>query len=294
MLLLLTMACVHHAPTVGPDGYDPRVAAWVKGSLTPQPPPAPCDKITRALATLGTLLYVYDQAAWHATDAVEPVLHTFLAEPPNTIAPGWLVVQRGGGVWVEWVTVRSGSPEVLVEEQVSLPDFAAAPLAPPGADAATMKALADALKGRPLNNEEIAQYTALQAAVKHGVAIKTDHLNVVTVPAGADEFWVYFFPATTDPNVELFGGAVQLVVKGGVVTEELHHGEQVHSQPKPPPEAVDSAAYLDIPSMVCPSETLIFSSAQYNRRIFLRGASGAWGIAGPTLDYLGTVVRPAQ
>ena len=46
--------------------------------------------------------------------------------------------------------------------------------------------------------------------------------------------------------------------------------------------------------MVCPSETLVFSSAQYNRRIFLRGANGAWGIAGPTLDYLGTVVRPAE
>lgn len=294
MLLLLTMACVHHAPTVGPDGYDPRVAEWVKGTLQPQPAPAPCNAITEALSQMGSLLYVYDQAAWHATDAVEPVLRSVADADPKALAPGWLVVQRAGGVRVEWVTVRSGAPEVLVDEPVSLPDFKAAPLVPPGADAATVKSVADALKGRALTPGELAQYTALQAAIRHGVPVKAEHINVVTVPVGADEFWIYFFPATTDPSVELFGGAVQLVVKGGVVTEEVHHGEQVHSQPKPPPEAVESAAYLDIPSMVCPSETLVFSSAQYDRRIFLRGANGAWGIAGPTLDYLGTVVRPAE
>lgn len=304
MLLLMCVflpACAHH-PTAPAPQVDPRMEAWVKGSGVAVAPPSVCSELIQPLAMLGRALYERDQAAWHASDAAMGTLKVLVAGGGNgLLEPWWLVESYGDRSVVEWVTSRSGTPEVLVEVDVVTADHHATLRQIEGmADAIldvdgalksefTAQALALAARSRPLTELELAQFRAVQLATTQAERPQAERMNVVTLPVNG-EWWVYLLPATTSSDVFVLGGAVEVIVKDGVIADVYRHGQNVYTMPLTNPGGLSPIGYLAIPSMQCPSETLVFTSLQYdNLPIVLVGALGMWGIRGAEITYLGAV-----
>jgi hypothetical protein len=300
LLLPLLAACAHH-PSSG-AAVDPRIAAFIKEEATVLPPPAACADIVGPLAQLGSILYQRDQAAWHATDAAMPMLTLFGSGTADSmLARGWLVEDRGDQLVVEWLTARSGTPEVLIEVPVSFPGYTAVQPQVPGVvdafagnpDSVSNASIRAAAKSRPMTDSEAAQFAAVTLALGQDQFPKAEHVNFVAVDLGAGEWWVYLLPATTREDVAVMGGAVQVVVKGGAIEQVIHHGYTVFENPLQGPKGEKAAGYLSLPSMQCPSETLVFTSLQYDDLpIVLVASTGLWGIRGATMSYLGPA--PAQ
>lgn len=300
LLLFLALGCAHHQAT-DQQAIDPRVVAWIQGNSNGKPPPRECARLLPVIEQLGLVMYARDQAAWHASDAAAAELKLLAGDEPSIFEPGWLVEDGPGSNYlVEWVTSRSGAPEVIVTVEVSNPEFKVGAVQVPGLmEAFTLPdgswrqtvdhaGILASVTSRPLSVSETSQFTALQLAIAQSVVPSgAETLNILTVQVD-DAWWVYLLPATTDPDVTVMGGAVSVEVSGDLVTGVYHHGQLVYTQPKEENGMVAAAASLTIPSMGCPSETFVFSSLQYeNLPIVLTDAEGIWGIRGAAITWLG-------
>jgi hypothetical protein len=163
---------------------------FTAGAQEPQPPTT---EDLAAISERGKMLYEYDQAAWHATDAA-------VTANPKAVEGQKCIARKANGSW----TVVFGKLnedrsrfEITYEakEQATLRDFAVRP--------------------EPEARED--QGFFLYAARAIEVAMKdfgkaNRPYNVAVLPAPAEQLYVYLYPAQTAARVYPLGGDVRYLV----------------------------------------------------------------------------------
>jgi hypothetical protein len=138
----------------------------------------------------GRQLYEYDQAAWHATDAL-------LAQKPDTSRVEFYVARKTEEGWlVSWGKFNDANDAFLVSYQVLLKEGSP--------DRAEIRTLATAIENRDLEFFEArARKDAAARFGEHGRPY-----NIAIIPAEAG-LYVYLIPAQTDDKVFPLGGDVR-------------------------------------------------------------------------------------
>ncbi len=155
----------------------------------------------------GRALYEYDQAAWHATDAVQ-------ATSPPTASLGRYIARKSGTGWtVVFGHLNEHRDRFLIgceaTQGASSREFAVKRFDPPQEDASFYLAAAKAID------------TALADFVG-----QNRPYNVAVLPTPSNQLYVYVFPAQTDAKVYPLGGDARYLITpdGSTVVEkrQLH------------------------------------------------------------------------
>ncbi len=172
------------------------------GKKKPEPDPVMPDVTAR-----GRALYEYDQAAWHATDAVQ-ALH-----PPAQSVGRYIALKSDAGWTVAFGHLNDHRDRFLIgyeaTQGATLQEFAVKKLDPPTEDTSFYLAAAKAID------------TAL-----HDFQGEKRPYNVSILPAPQDQLFVYVSPAQTKAGIYPLGGDVRYLVTadGGTIVEkrQLH------------------------------------------------------------------------
>ena len=155
----------------------------------------PTDGELAAVSERGRLLYEYDQATWHSTDAVETA-------NPTSVRGQRSIARKANGIW----TVMFGKLneqgtrfEIAYEadEQATLRDFV--------------------VRKQPEEGDDEGFFLSAARAIE--VAIKdfgptNRPYNAAVLPARAGQLYVYLYPAQTEARVYPLGGDVWYRVGG--------------------------------------------------------------------------------
>jgi hypothetical protein len=172
------------------------------GKKKPEPDPVMPDVTAR-----GRALYEYDQAAWHATDAVQ-------ATHPPTQSIGRYIARKSDTGWtVAFGHMNDRHNKFLVAfeatQGVTLQEFTVKKLDPPQEDSFFYLAAANAID------------TAL-----HDFQGEKRPYNVAVLPAPPNQLYVYVMPAQTKAGIYPLGGDVRYLITpdGGTIVDkrQLH------------------------------------------------------------------------
>lgn len=156
----------------------------------------------------GRLLYEYDQAAWHATDAVQPL------NPPKEFLGMYIARKSDSGAWtVAFGHLNEKRDQFLIgceaTQGPTLQQFIPRKLDAPRADTSFYLFAARALE------------TAL-----HDFHGEKRPYNLAILPAPSDQFYVYIMPAQTKADVYPLGGDARYLISPGgntiVEIRQLH------------------------------------------------------------------------
>jgi hypothetical protein len=153
----------------------------------------PAKEELAAIAARGRLLYEYDQAAWHASDAVQ------MTNPRNVEGQRYIAKKQNG----KWTVVfgklnedRSGFRiSYEAEEQATLRQFAVRP--------------------EPAGREDEGFFLYAARAIELGMkdfGAASRPYNVAVLPAPSEQLYVYLYPAQTKARVYPLGGDVRYLV----------------------------------------------------------------------------------
>ena len=183
LLLLLTSVCFAGKKKAQPDPIMPDVTAR------------------------GRALYEYDQAAWHATDAVQ-ALH-----PPDQLVGRYLALKSEKGWTVVFGHLNDLRDRFLIgyeaTQGASLQNFTVAKFDPPKEDTAFYLAAAKAFD-----------------TARHDFLGEKRPYNISILPAASNQLFVYVMPAQTKAEIYPLGGDVRYLIAadGGSIVEkrQLH------------------------------------------------------------------------
>jgi hypothetical protein len=172
------------------------------GKKKPEPDPVMADVTAR-----GRALYEYDQAAWHATDAVQAT------HPPEQSIARYIARKSDTGWNVAFGHLSDPGGEFLIAYEASqgatLQEFSVKKLDPPQQDTSFYLAAAKAID------------TAL-----HDFQGEKRPYNVAILPALSNQIYVYVIPAQTKPGIYPLGGDVRYLITpdGGTIVDkrQLH------------------------------------------------------------------------
>src|SRR5437867_2687833 len=168
----------------------------------PEPDPAMAEITAR-----GRMLYEYDQAAWHATDAL-------LKTNPPKDSLGRYLAKKSDARWIVGFGHLSETRDKFLvayeaTQGATVQDFTVRKLDPPREDASFYLAAARAVD------------TAL-----HDFQGEKRRYNVAVLPAPSDRLYVYVVPAQTQDDVYPLGGDARYLVSpdGNTIVEkrQLH------------------------------------------------------------------------
>src|SRR5262249_11593316 len=141
----------------------------------------------------GTLLNEYDQAAWHASDAVQT------ANPKTVEGLRWIAKKENGQWTVVFGKLNADKTQFLIHYQArqlaKAREFSVQEVAPPRSDNGFFFATAKAVD--------------LALADFHG---EKRPYNYAVLPAPQDQLFVYLYPAQTKPRVYPLGGDVRYLI----------------------------------------------------------------------------------
>ncbi|HKW60904.1 MAG TPA: hypothetical protein VJN89_00035 [Candidatus Acidoferrum sp.] len=188
------------------------VAAPLSRSQETEPPTA---EELAAISERGRLLYEYDQAAWHASDAVQ------LANPKNVEGQRYIAKKENGKWLVVFGKLNEDRSEFGITyeagEQTTLRQFG--------------------VKQEPPERQDqgffLCAARAIELAMKDFGAANRPY-NVVVLPAPADQLFVYLYPAQTNARVYPLGGDVRYLVSptGTKILEKRQmHKTIIENQP---------------------------------------------------------------
>jgi hypothetical protein len=178
---------------------------------------APTTAELASITERGRLLYEYDQAAWHASDAVQT------ANPKNVEGQRYIARKENGKWTVVFGTLKEDRNQFGIaydaEEQETLRQFAV----------------------RQAPGERLDEGFFLFAARAIGVATKdfgavNRPYNIAVLPVPADQMYVYLYPAQTKAGVYPLGGDVRYLVSAdGTKILEKHqmHKTIIETAPQP-------------------------------------------------------------
>lgn len=167
-------------------------------SITPrflrgQEATAPAGEELAVITERGRLLYEYDQAVWHASDAVQ------LANPKNIEGQRYIARKENG----KWTVVFGKLNEERNRFGISYE----------AEEQATLRQFAVKQEPAELQDEGFFLYAAraIEAAMKDFGAASRPY-NVAVLPAPAEHLFVYLYPAQTKARVYPLGGDVRYLV----------------------------------------------------------------------------------
>lgn len=153
----------------------------------------PTNEDLAAISERGRLLYEYDQAAWHASDAVQ------MANPKNVEGQRYIARKENGKWTVLFGKLNEDRSRFGIsyqaDEQATLRQFAVRP--------------------EPAEREDEGFFLyaarAIELAMKDFGAANRPY-NVAVLPAPANQMYVYIYPAQTKARVYPLGGDVRYLV----------------------------------------------------------------------------------
>lgn len=161
-----------------------------------------------AITARGRLLYEYDQAAWHSTDAV------MATHPPQSDVGRYIARKTDRGWEVAFGHLNQGRDAfliaVLATQGKSPEEFSVKTFDSKQADTGFYLAAARCMESA------VADF--------HGAKIQ---YNIAALPASANQFYIYFLPAQTQAGVFPLGADVRyLVSAGGAIADkrQMHLG----------------------------------------------------------------------
>jgi hypothetical protein len=184
------------------------------------------DPIMPDVTARGRALYEYDQAAWHATDAVQ-ALH-----PPDQLVGRYLAFKSDQGWTVVFGHLNEQRDRFLIgyeaTEGATLQEFTVKKLDPPREDTAFYLAAAKAFD-----------------TARHDFQGEKRPYNIAVLPTPSGQLYVYVVPAQTKTEIFPLGGDVRylMTADGGAVLEKRQlHKSIIEVDPRSIPKGATSVA----------------------------------------------------
>lgn len=203
------------------------VAISLVATALGQASPKPSDKDLADITDRGILLVGYDQAAWHATDAVQDT------HPPEQKVRRYIARNTASGWVVDFGRLNSENDKFLVAyeaTQTDGPHFNVRTLEPERQDAGF----------------DLAAAKAVDLAQKDFSGSNRPY-NFAVLPASPDGLFVYFYPAQVKDGVYPYGGDARYLVSSDGATiltkRQLHKGVLESVLDKLPKGTTPSAGY---------------------------------------------------
>lgn len=154
---------------------------------------APTNEDLAVITERGKLLYEYDQAAWHASDAAQ------LANPKNVEGQRYVAKKENG----KWTVVFGRLSEDRSRFEITWE----------AKEQATLRQFAVRQEPAERQDERFFLYAAraIEIAMKDFGAANRPY-NVAVLPAPAEQLYVYLYPAQTKARVYPLGGDVRYLV----------------------------------------------------------------------------------
>lgn len=180
-----------------------------------QAPTAPTSEELAAITERGRLLHEYDQAAWHASDAVQ------MANPKNVEGQRYIAKKENG----KWVVVFGKLSDDRTRFGISFE----------ASEQATLRQFA--VKQEPAGREDEGFFLyaarAIEVAMKDFGSANRSY-NAAMLPATAEQLYVYIYPAQTKARVYPLGGDARYLVSGDgtqILEKRQMHKTIIENQP---------------------------------------------------------------
>lgn len=255
---------------------------WSAAAFAQDAPPAIRQFDIPTLEKLGHDMYVQDQAAWHATDALF-VLHP-QAELRKENVGGWIVEDLPDGTRVRFIRQADSGPEAAYDVSYR-----------PGADYAKDKPQISEPSDQHLSDMEKAQFYARTLAIKSITQRCGDNYNTIVLKDPEGEGWLaWALAATFNPQGVIVGGHRRLTVSADgtqvLRTDALSRSCLILD--KAPSKEGDKMVALMSVQLVSevPVETFVFLSLQHRLPfIVVTPDRTEWAIEGEHIRKLGTL-----
>lgn len=227
------------------------------------------------LEKLGHDMYIQDQAAWHATDALM-ALHP-QADLVKEGVRGWIVEDRPNDELVRFIRMGDGGPEAAYDISNT-----------------SGKPAVSVPQDRKLTDAEKAQYAARDLATKSVTQRCGDNYNTVVLKDPAGPGWLaWALAASNNPNLVMAGGHHRLTVSadGTQVLQMDALSRSCAVLEKGPAPAGKTLAGVFTTQLVSnlPVETFVFISLGQNLPIFVGTPDRAvWRIANGKISRIET------
>jgi hypothetical protein len=201
---------------------------------------APTKEELAAITERGKMLYEYDQAAWHATDAVQ------MANPKNVEGQQYIAKKENG----KWQVVFGKLNE----------DRSRFAIAYEADEQATLREFAVQKEPEKLEDEGFFLYAAraIEMAMKDFGGASRPY-NVAVLPGPAEQMYVYLYPAQTKARVYPLGGDVRyLVTADGTKIMEKRQMHKTILEAAPAPGKKMAAGYHSHALSDVPEDTDVF------------------------------------
>jgi hypothetical protein len=208
------------------------------GEKEPQSAPIMPDITAR-----GRMLYEYDQAAWHATDAVQPL------NPPKEFLGMYIARKSDAGGWtVVFGHLNEKRDQFLIgceaAEGPTLNQFIPKKLEAP----------------RPDTSFYLFAARAIDTAL-HDFRSEKRPYNVAILPAASNQFYVYVMPAQTQNGIYPLGGDARYLISpdGNTIVEKRQlHKTIIENRGNVPKDATPAAGYHTHVLSDIPEDTDVF------------------------------------
>jgi hypothetical protein len=217
-----------------------------KSSPTPSAPPSalPSTQELAAITQRGTVLAAYDQAAWHATDAVE------LTHPAAGKIVRYIARQTATGWTVDFGRLNSDATQFLTAYEAVQ------------TDAPTHFAVGQFDPEREDTGFNLAAARAIDLALKDFRGVANRPYNVAVLPGGARGNLVYLYPAQVKDGVYPYGGDARYFISpdGTTVYEkrQMHKSVLESTAAQIPQGATPAAGFHSHVLTTLPEDTDVF------------------------------------
>lgn len=201
---------------------------------------APTSEELAAITERGKLLYEYDQAAWHASDAVQ------MANPKNVEGERYIAKKENGKWTVVFGRLNEDPSRFAISYEVD--------------EQATLRQFAVRQEPAERQDEGFFLYAAraIEVTMKDFGAANRPY-NVAALPAAAEQLYVYLYPAQTKARVYPLGGDVRYLVSadGTKILEKRQMHKSILETASVPGKKVVSRIHTHVLSDL-PEDTDVF------------------------------------
>jgi hypothetical protein len=251
----------------------------LRGQTQPDNPPSESE--LSAISARGRALAGYDAAAWHSTDAVEPL------NPPEGAVQLYIARETNNTWTVMWGRFNESKTKFLISYEAQ--------------EGASPEQYSVIQHDPPMEDGDV----YLRAAKAHELAaadfLSRDHpnipFNISVLPAPFDGWYVYVIPAQTDAKVLPSGADVRYTVSadGETISERLQmHATLAESSTDKPQVEIQTNDLSDVPEDSDVFHAMSLNAAQGDwvatkKYVYAIGSDGSIIDLGKIVDVLQTL-----
>ena len=220
------------------------LSAWSQSAPKSSEAPKPTDQELAAITQRGTVLAAYDQAAWHATNAVQ------LTHPPAGQVQRYIARQTATGWTVDFGHLNSDATKFLTAYEAIQ------------TDTPTHFAVGQFDPAREDTGFNLFAARAIDLALKNFSGVANTPYIVAVLPGGTRGNLVYLYPAQVKDGVYPYGGDTRYFVSpdGTTIyeTRQLHKTVLESNPAQIPKGATPAAGYHTHILTDLPEDTDVF------------------------------------